>query len=55
MSPRQVRHPGLVSEVSAVLEQTGLDPSRLVLELTEHSMLEIDTATVGKLTALLQR
>jgi diguanylate cyclase (GGDEF)-like protein len=52
MSPRQVRHPGLVSEISAVLEQTGLDPSRLVLELTEHSMLEIDEATIGKLRAL---
>ncbi len=52
LSPRQVRHPGLVGEISAVLEHTGLDASRLVLELTEDSMLESDSATIGKLTAL---
>jgi diguanylate cyclase (GGDEF)-like protein/PAS domain S-box-containing protein len=44
LSARQLRHPNLVRDVADALDDTGLLPSRLVLEITE-SVLMIDTAT----------
>jgi diguanylate cyclase (GGDEF)-like protein/PAS domain S-box-containing protein len=35
LSPREFRAPGIVDEVSRVLHASGLDPSRLKLEITE--------------------
>ena len=35
VSPRQVRHPGFVDELGAVLRTTGLDPDRLEIEVSE--------------------
>ncbi|NLS16290.1 EAL domain-containing protein [Rhizobium sp. P40RR-XXII] len=40
VSPSQLRRPNFVEEVSAVLQETGLSPSRLELELTETSLIE---------------
>lgn len=39
VSASQVMRAGLVADVEAVLEETGLPPSRLVVELTESVML----------------
>jgi len=44
LSARQVAHPGLVETVVEVLEQTGLEPQRLKLEITETVLIE-DTET----------
>ena len=40
LSPRQLRSPGFVADLQAVLERTGLDPSLLTLEITESFMIE---------------
>jgi diguanylate cyclase (GGDEF)-like protein/PAS domain S-box-containing protein len=42
LSVRQLQHDGIVDEVADTLARTGLDPSDLVLEITE-SMLMTDT------------
>ena len=40
LSPRQVREPGLVDDVAHALDQSGLAPEFLVLEITENVLLE---------------
>jgi diguanylate cyclase (GGDEF)-like protein len=40
LSPRQISHPGIVDDVATALERSGLDPSMLLLELTESALLE---------------
>ena len=39
LSPRQVAHAELVPTVARVLDETGLDPSRLALEITENVLI----------------
>jgi len=55
LSPEQVRRPGLVELVTAILAETGLPASRLELEITEGSLLQ-ETApvlvTLARLRAL---
>ena len=46
VSPSQVRRPGLSNDVGSILARTGLDPSHLVIELTESVML--GAATEGR-------
>ena len=41
VSPRQLREPDMVAHVSSVLQDTGLDPARLQLEITESAVLEM--------------
>jgi EAL domain-containing protein (putative c-di-GMP-specific phosphodiesterase class I) len=52
LSARQFRHPSLVADVARALAETGLDPARLELELTESVTMEDDAATVAMLRAL---
>ena len=52
LSARQFQHPDLVAEVGAALASSGLDPSRLVLEITESVLMQTTTATIGKLADL---
>jgi len=52
LSPRQFLDPNLVDSIRRVLEETGLPPTMLELEITESVMLhDIETA-VKKLTAI---
>jgi diguanylate cyclase (GGDEF)-like protein/PAS domain S-box-containing protein len=46
LSARQLDDPSLVGDVEAALARTGLDPSRLVLEITESLLLEDPEATI---------
>jgi diguanylate cyclase (GGDEF)-like protein/PAS domain S-box-containing protein len=39
LAVRQVRDPAIVDEVNAILEETGLDPGSLQLELTESAVM----------------
>ena len=39
LAVRQLRDPNLVSDVAAILHETGLDPARLQLELTESAVM----------------
>jgi len=55
ISSRQLAQPNFVAETTAILRATGVDPSRLMLELTETSLLqnpESCAATITKLRAI---
>lgn len=47
VSPRQFRHSGLVSMVRAILQESGLNPACLELEITESSLVH-DTGSFIK-------
>jgi diguanylate cyclase (GGDEF)-like protein/PAS domain S-box-containing protein len=49
LSTRQLLEPDLVQQVGRVLEETGLDPGALVLEITEGSLMQDVAATAVKL------
>ncbi|MDP9350018.1 MAG: EAL domain-containing protein, partial [Chloroflexota bacterium] len=55
VAPRQFAHPGLVQEVTGVLEETGLGPKVLLLEITESAVMgdaESNAATLHELKDL---
>ncbi len=52
VSARQFGHPGLVGEVARVLEETGLDPKGLMLEITESVVMEDAESNVATLREL---
>jgi EAL domain-containing protein (putative c-di-GMP-specific phosphodiesterase class I) len=52
LSSRQFLQPDLVDKISQVLEETGLDPSRLRLEITESMIMEDADSAVLKLQQL---
>jgi diguanylate cyclase (GGDEF)-like protein len=49
---RQLREPDFVSDVQEILDETGLDPSRLELEVTETSVMKNDQKTLEALQEL---
>jgi EAL domain-containing protein (putative c-di-GMP-specific phosphodiesterase class I) len=52
LSARQLRHPNIVRDIADALDDSGLPPSRLILEITE-SVLMVDTAaTLNRLFQL---
>jgi diguanylate cyclase (GGDEF)-like protein len=52
LSARQLADPALVDVVTAALARHGLDPSLLVLEITETALMGDPEAALGALTAL---
>jgi EAL domain-containing protein (putative c-di-GMP-specific phosphodiesterase class I) len=52
ISERQLRQPDIVNEVRDILEETGLDPCYLELELTENSVMEHAEQALMTLNAL---
>ncbi len=52
VSPRQFRQPDFVAGVQEVLESTGIDPARLVLEITEGVVIEDIQRTIDKMNEL---
>jgi EAL domain-containing protein (putative c-di-GMP-specific phosphodiesterase class I) len=52
LSPRQVSHPALVDSVAEILEETGLDPGRLDLEITETVLIDDTEMALETLTDL---
>ncbi len=52
LSARQFQHPDLVAEVGAALAASDLEPSRLILEITESVLMQTTAATIGKLADL---
>ena len=52
VSARQFRQSGFVRQVSEVVEQNGIDPSLLKIELTESTVLENVADTIEKMHAL---
>ena len=52
VSPSQLEHPGFVDLVTDTLAATGLEPDRLVLEITESSILQASTQSLNCSAAL---
>ena len=52
VSARQFLQPSFVADVTAVLQETGVDPHSLKLELTESLVLENVDSTIQKMTEL---
>jgi diguanylate cyclase (GGDEF)-like protein/PAS domain S-box-containing protein len=52
LSPAQFLQPGIVSTVAGVLQQTGLPPSRLELEITEGTLMHDTQNALQILTSL---
>ena len=53
VSAQQLRQPGFVAEVANILGETGLDPARLVLEVTERVAMDGEEfATLSELKGL---
>jgi EAL domain-containing protein (putative c-di-GMP-specific phosphodiesterase class I) len=52
VSARQLADKALLGQVAAALEQSGLRPERLELELTESMLLHVDSDTLFALSAL---
>ena len=55
LSPLQFRDAGLISDVDRALTESGLEPSRLELEITETTVLETNNETVDALWQLHER
>ncbi len=52
LASRQVAHPGMPERVAEILAETGLEPSRLHLEITESALVEESELTVRNLLDL---
>jgi EAL domain-containing protein (putative c-di-GMP-specific phosphodiesterase class I) len=52
LSGRQLQSPEIMDDVRMALEESGLDPSQLVLELTESMAMQNTDLTMARLTAL---
>jgi diguanylate cyclase (GGDEF)-like protein len=52
LSSAQLAEPSLVDEVSTALEQSGLDPQSLILELTETAFMEDTEAVAARMQKL---
>jgi diguanylate cyclase (GGDEF)-like protein/PAS domain S-box-containing protein len=52
LSARQLARPEIVEEVREILERTGLDPSTLVLEITESVMIQDMELAISRLSDL---
>jgi len=52
LSPAQLRGPDIIVDIRAVLKATGLPSSRLIIEITEGSLLDNDEKTRVTLSAL---
>ena len=52
VSPRELNQPNYASQVLAVLHRTGLDPTRLVLEVTESTVMTDQHGVINVLTTL---
>ena len=52
LSMRQFQQPNLPERVATILEETGLDPKLLILELTESCLMQDVQSTISTLQAL---
>ena len=52
LSPKQLHEADIVEQVAAVLDETGLDPERLTLEITENVVMHTAVHRLEQLKAL---
>lgn len=55
VSARQFQHPQFVTQVLAIIERSGADPSKLTLELTESMLIDNPQDIITKMDALKTR
>jgi EAL domain-containing protein (putative c-di-GMP-specific phosphodiesterase class I) len=55
VSSLQLQQPGFIAGVEEAIAETGIEPSMLVLELTESAMFHDAAATIAKLEQLRER
>ena len=55
VSPMQLQAAGFLDEIERLLGASGIDPRRLVLEITESAMFRDSEATIAKLQTLRER
>jgi EAL domain-containing protein (putative c-di-GMP-specific phosphodiesterase class I) len=51
-SAAQLRHATVVADVALVLEETGIDPGCVQVEVTEHALLDDEDVAVAQIAAL---
>jgi diguanylate cyclase (GGDEF)-like protein/PAS domain S-box-containing protein len=51
-SARQLGHPTVVEDVALVLEETGIEPGRVQIEVTEHVLLDDEERAIEQIAAL---
>ena len=54
ISGKQITHPAFYSRVIKIIEQTGVNPSRINFEITENSIIE-DTSVILEMIKLLSQ
>ncbi len=54
LSAKQLAHDELVSELESILHETGLEPRRLILEITETAIMQNAEATLARLQRIKQ-
>ena len=52
VSPRQFRTPGFVERVRKIIEETGIDPTRLMIEITENMLVSQVSEAISRMHAL---
>jgi diguanylate cyclase (GGDEF)-like protein len=52
LSPRQIQSASVVDDVRAALDESGIEPASLVLEITESTLMHDTPATIEKLNSL---
>lgn len=52
VSPRQFRTPDFVDQVRETIEQTGIDPSHLMIEITENMLVSHASDAIDRMRAL---
>jgi diguanylate cyclase (GGDEF)-like protein len=52
VSPRQLNCPGLLGDITAALESSNMDPTRLVVEITESTLMTDPASTVERIAEL---
>jgi diguanylate cyclase (GGDEF)-like protein/PAS domain S-box-containing protein len=55
VSARQIHHPNFVDTVLTILDDTGANPERLKLELTESLLVDNVEEVIGKMTVLKEK
>lgn len=55
LSPRQFSSDFLLQQVDSILQRTGLEPSRLKLEITESLLVADEAGTISRMRALKER
>ena len=52
VSPRQLESPALLGDITKALESSGLDPHRLVVEITEGTLMRDPASTAERISNL---